>query len=90
LLVERGLNHKQAKMKAKIASVGVIIGSLLPTFAHAAYSTTTAAGDVNTAIADVGSTIGLTVPTILGLLAALIGLGWGVRKFVKWVSGKKF
>jgi len=34
--------------------------------------------------------IGDNVPTILVLLAALIGLGWGVRKFMKWVSGRKF
>lgn len=59
-------------------------------YAYAQYSTTTAATDVGTAIADVGSTIGANIPQILALLAALIGLGWGVRKFMKWVSGRKF
>jgi len=58
--------------------------------AAAQYSTTTAAADVNTAIANVGSTIGTVVPVILVLLAALIGLGWGVRKFRQHVSGRKF
>lgn len=58
--------------------------------AHAQYSTTTAAANVNTVIADVGSTFGSVIPTILVLLAALIGLGWGVRKFMRHVSGKKF
>jgi len=58
--------------------------------AYAAYSTTTAVADVNTAIGSVGDTIGGVVPTLLVLLAALIGLGWGIRKFTRHVSGKKF
>jgi len=58
--------------------------------AYAQYATTTAAENVNTAISDVGATIGSVVPTILVLLAALIGLGWGVRKFMRHVSGRKF
>lgn len=58
--------------------------------AEAAYSTSTAVTDVNTAIGAVGDTIGGVVPTILVLLAALIGLGWGVRKFKAHVSGRKF
>jgi len=57
---------------------------------NSGYSTSTAASAVTTNIADVGATIGAVVPTILLLMAALIGLGWGVRKFRQHVSGKKF
>lgn len=35
----------------------------------------------------VGGIIAGTVSAILGLLAALVGLGWGLRKFFKWVTG---
>lgn len=58
--------------------------------AFADYSTSTAIQDVKNNISDVGSTIGGVVPTILVLMAALVGLGWGVRKFRQHVSGKKF
>jgi len=77
--------------KAKITVAASGIASLfLPMLAHAQYATSSAVTDVNNVIADVGSTIGGVVPTILVLLAALIGLGWGVRKFMRHVSGKKF
>jgi len=66
-----------------------MLTSLFPV-AEAQYSTTTAAAAVVQNINDVGATIGAVVPTILLLMAALIGLGWGVRKFRKHVSGKKF
>jgi len=75
--------------KTKIA-LGSAILALTPMLTFAQYSTTTAESNINTLIDDVGATIGGTVPTILLLLAALIGLGWGVRKFMKWVSGRKF
>lgn len=58
--------------------------------AFAQYSTTTAATDVSNAINDVGSGIGTAVPVILGILAGLLVLGWGVRAFRRHVSGKKF
>jgi len=77
-------------MKTKIVGASAVIASFLPLLAHAQYSTTTAAGDVTAAIGDVGSVIGIVIPVILGLLAALIGLGWGVRKFKAHVSGRKF
>lgn len=41
-------------------------------------------------IGDVAVIIGIVVAAVLGLLAALLGLGWGVRKFKAYVSGKKF
>jgi len=58
--------------------------------AYAQYSTSTAVTDQNALVADVGSTLQGEIPVILALLAALIGLGWGVRKFMRHVSGKKF
>lgn len=65
--------------------------SLLVPVAYAAeFSTSTAAQAVNDAISNTSATIYSVVPVILGLLAALIGLGWGVRKFKAHVSGKKF
>jgi len=39
---------------------------------------------------DIGMTIGGMVASILALLAALLGLGWGIRKFRQYVSGSKF
>jgi len=54
------------------------------------YSTTTAATAVTGLVSDVGSQLATVIPVILVLLAALIGLGWGVRKFMRHVSGKKF
>lgn len=50
-------------------------------------SSTTA---IDTFIASIGSIIWEVVPEILLLLAGLVGLGWGIRKFMKWVSGRKF
>jgi len=54
------------------------------------YSTTTAAAAVTGLVSDVGSQFSTIIPVILVLLAALIGLGWGVRKFKAHVSGRKF
>jgi len=77
--------------KLKIAGLTMaVLAAATPFVAAAQYSTTTAAANVNTAISDVGATIGQIVPVILVLLAALIGLGWGVRKFKAHVSGRKF
>jgi len=58
--------------------------------AHAQYSTSTASANVDTVINGVGSMFAQNIPTMLVIMIALIGLGWGVRKFQKHVSGKKF
>jgi len=58
--------------------------------AHAQYSTTTAAASVDAVTNGVGSMFAQNIPVILVIMIALIGLGWGVRKFQKHVSGKKF
>ena len=58
--------------------------------AHAQYSTTTAAAQVDTITNGVGAMFTQNIPVMLVIMIALIGLGWGVRKFQKHVSGKKF
>jgi len=58
--------------------------------AYAQYSTTTAAANVDTVVNGVGSMFAQNIPVMLVIMIALIGLGWGVRKFQKHVSGRKF
>jgi len=35
---------------------------------------------------DFGSTIAIMIIGILGLLAAVVGLGWGIRAFMRWIG----
>jgi len=58
--------------------------------AHAQYSTTTAAASVDTVTNGVGTMFAQNIPVMLVIMIALIGLGWGIRKFQKHVSGRKF
>jgi len=58
--------------------------------AHAQYSTTTAAANVDTVTNGVGTMFAQNIPVMLVIMIALIGLGWGIRKFQKHVSGRKF
>jgi len=58
--------------------------------AHAQYSTTSAANSVDTVTNGVGSMFAQNIPVMLVIMIALIGLGWGIRKFQKHVSGRKF
>jgi len=39
---------------------------------------------------DVGTVIAFVIPAIIGVLVALLGLGYGVRLLKKYVTGKKF
>jgi len=79
-------------MKNKI--IGVVSGvgaAMLPFLAFAdTFGTSTAATEVNTLITNVAVILGSVVGVILGLLAALMGLGWGVKKFRHYITGKKF
>jgi len=52
-----------------------------------AASTTSALAQVAT---DLGIIIAAVVATLLTGYVALLGLGWGVRHFKKYISGKKF
>jgi len=58
--------------------------------AYAQYSTTTAAANVDTVINGVGAMFAQNIPVMLVIMIALIGLGWGIRKFQRHVSGRKF
>lgn len=51
------------------------------------FDTTAAIQEVLLMVSYVGGIIAGIITAILGLLAALIGLGWGLRKFFTWVTG---
>lgn len=81
-------------MQKKIAQLGAIALALgvivLPSLTHAQFSTSTAVTTVTDFIGSLSVVIAGIVGGILALLAALVGLGWGIRKFLKWVGGRKF
>jgi len=54
------------------------------------FGTSTAVTSILQLNTDVGTIIGGVIVAILTLLAALLGLGWGVRKFKQKISGRKF
>ena len=66
-----------------------MLNALIP-IANAQYSTTSAAASVDTVTNGVGAMFAQNIPTMLIIMVALIGLGWGIRKFQKHVSGRKF
>lgn len=70
--------------------VGVFAVMVMPFIASAQMSTSTVITNVTSHITDVATILGGVIAAILGLLAALTGLGWGVRKFRRYVSGRKF
>jgi hypothetical protein len=51
------------------------------------FATSTAVSLVNAVSTNVGIVLGATLVAIVGLLAALIGLGMGVRYFKRWIGG---
>jgi len=79
----------RSKLMVAGATIAGVLASVIP-MAHAQYSTSTAVTDVSGVISDVGSTYSVIIPIILGILAGLLALGWGVRKFRQHVSGRKF
>jgi len=44
----------------------------------------------STFLTDLSTVLSTNVPLILGILAALLGLGWVVRKVRRYITGKKF
>jgi len=77
-------------VKKMIVGVSALSPLLFVGIAHAQYSTTTAAASVDTVTNGVGAMFTQNIPTILIILIALLGLGWGIRKFKKHVAGKGF
>lgn len=53
-------------------------------------SSTTVATAFTAFNADVVYILGLSTTIILGVLAALLGLGWAVRHARRYISGRKF
>lgn len=53
-------------------------------------SSSSAAALLNGSVSDVGSFLGGFIPSILGILVALLALGMGIRYVRKHVSGRKF
>jgi len=78
-----------ARISGVVTALALTVMASAVTYASE-LSTSTAISAVNALKTDVGLTMGEVITGILGLLAALIGLGWGVRKFMRWVSGRKF
>lgn len=87
------------KIKSYLANArtGLTLGALAlvfaianPISAFAQMSTTTANTAVDTVITDVSASMGTNIVKILVVVAGLVALGWGVRKFLKWVGGRKF
>jgi len=77
------------KGTAIILGFGAMAGTAL--VAHGqAFSTTTAVTTITSMISDTALIIGGVIVAILALYTALVGLGWGKRKFSKHVTGKKF
>jgi len=54
------------------------------------FATSSVATVISGLVSDLGSVITDNVSIILGLFIALVGLGWGVSKFRKYIAGKKF
>jgi len=78
-------------MKKKIIALGASLAVMLPTMASAAaYASTTAATDFANALSDIGVLIAAGVAGALGGWVALTGLGFALRHFRKYVSGRKF
>lgn len=81
------LKDYAVKVAAFVAVAALVV---LPAVTHAQFSTSTAATTVNGFVVDLSTIIAAVIAAILGLLAALVGLGWGIRKFLKWNGGRKF
>ncbi len=82
-----------SNLKYKLAGVAGVIAGVVATCSYAfadTFGTSTAPTLVNGLIGDVAVIIGAVVASILGLLAALLGLGWGVKKFRHYITGRKF
>lgn len=81
-------------MKQKLMSLAGIAMAFafvaIPALTHAQFSTSTAVSSVTGFQGDIAYVVGAVIAGILSLLAALVGLGWGIRKFLKWVGGRKF
>jgi len=95
LINSKYMNNIKSFVVRSAGVVAVASSALMASAAHAAYdstafSTTTAVTNSNQFFTDINLVIGGTIVGILTLMAALLGLGWAVRRFKKYVSGRKF
>jgi len=78
------------KLKFKVAGASALIMGLVPFVSHAQMSTTTANTLVASVISDVSQSMTTNITLILAVVAGLIALGWGYRKFKGKVGGRMF
>jgi len=76
--------------RISIALTAVAVAGL-PMFASAQeFATTTAVTTVTDLVTQLALVIAGVVASIIALYAALLGLGWGIRKVRHYISGRKF
>jgi len=54
-----------------------------------AFGTSSVASLISGLVTDLGLIIAGIITVILGLWAALVGAGWGIGKFKKYIAGRK-
>lgn len=86
------LQSQENNMKNKIVALGSFITAFsLAGVAFAADLSTTTGNQINDDfLSAVSGMIEHYIPEILVVVAVLIGIGWGVRKFQRHASGRKF
>jgi len=80
----------KAHTKIALGALALALVVAHPTSIFAQVSTTTSNNAIDGVIADVSSSMGTNIVKILVVVAGLVALGWGIRKFFKWVGGRKF
>lgn len=78
------------KILAVLTSATLFVGLPVFAFADTPFGTSTVSGTINSLIFDLAVIIGLVGTSLLGLWVALIGLGWGIGRFKKYIAGRKF
>jgi len=72
-------------------ALGAIVALAIPAVSYAQeFATSSVPGYIADLRSDAAQVMSPVIYTILGLLAALIALGWGVSKFRKYIAGRKF
>jgi len=76
---------------AKSIGMAVVGFALVPALAFAQQlSTSTVPTVVNNVTSDVSQIVYQVIGGILALMVALLGLGWGVRRVKRYITGRKF
>jgi len=85
-------NNFSNPMKNKFTRIGVAVAvAALPILANAqAIGTSTAETAVTGVIADLAVVFLAVITALLSVWAGLVGFRWGLSKFQRYVSGRKF